>query len=49
MDIVIPEEVGLSSARLEELRTAAQGYVDQGKLAGLITVVARHGSQVVKV
>lgn len=43
MDIVTPEEVGLSSTRLEHLSTAAKGYVDQGKLAGLITLVARHG------
>ena len=43
MNTVTPEEVGLSSTRLEHLRTAAQGYVDQGKLAGLITLVARRG------
>ncbi len=43
MNIVTPEEVGLSSTRLEHLRTTAQGYVDQGKLTGLITLVARYG------
>ena len=43
MNIVTPEEVGLSSIRLEYLRAAAQGYVDRGDLAGLITSVARHG------
>ncbi|UCC85843.1 MAG: beta-lactamase family protein [Anaerolineales bacterium] len=43
MNIVTSEEVGLSSTRLEHLRTAAQGYVDRGELAGLITLVARHG------
>ena len=43
MNIVPPEEVGLSSTRLEHLHTTAQGYVDRGKLAGLITLVARHG------
>jgi CubicO group peptidase (beta-lactamase class C family) len=43
MNTVTPEEVGLSSTRLEHLRTVAQGYVDQGKLAGLITLVARRG------
>jgi CubicO group peptidase (beta-lactamase class C family) len=31
------------SRRLERLRTAAQGLVDQGKFAGLITLVARRG------
>jgi CubicO group peptidase (beta-lactamase class C family) len=43
MNTVTPEEVGLSSARLERLRTVMQGYVDQGKLAGLVTLVARRG------
>ena len=43
MNRVTPEEVGLSSEQLEQLRTVAQGYVDKGELAGLITLVARHG------
>ena len=43
MNIVVPEEVGLSSTRLRQLKTMAQDYIDQGKLAGLITLVARHG------
>jgi len=43
MNMVMPEEVGLSSARLERLRAVMQGYVDQGALAGLITLVARRG------
>jgi hypothetical protein len=43
MKIVRPEEVGLSSKRLDHLADTAQGYVDEGKLAGLITLVARHG------
>jgi CubicO group peptidase (beta-lactamase class C family) len=43
MNMVTPEEVGLSSARLQRLHAAMQGYVDQGKLAGLITMVARRG------
>ena len=43
MNTVTPEKVGLSSTRLEHLRTVTQGYVDQGKLAGLITLVARCG------
>ena len=40
---VTPEEVGLSSTGLEDLRTVAQSYVDQEKLAGLITLIARQG------
>jgi CubicO group peptidase (beta-lactamase class C family) len=43
MDIVTPEQVGLSVARLEHLRTVAQDYVDQARLAGLMTLVARRG------
>jgi CubicO group peptidase (beta-lactamase class C family) len=43
MNMATPEEVGLSSARLQRLRTVMQGYVDQGKVAGLITMVARRG------
>jgi CubicO group peptidase (beta-lactamase class C family) len=43
MNIVTPEDVGLSSERLDHLRAVMQSYVDEGKLAGLITLVARHG------
>ena len=38
-----PEEVGLSSARLERLGSALQAYVDHGQLAGAVVLVARHG------
>ena len=41
--IVKPEEVGLSSARLERIRGHFQRYIDDGKLAGTLTLVARHG------
>lgn len=37
------EKVGMSSARLERLEELNQYYVDQGKLAGIVTMVARHG------
>jgi CubicO group peptidase (beta-lactamase class C family) len=40
---VRPESVGLSSERLERLRKAMQGYVDEGKVAGLVAYVARKG------
>jgi CubicO group peptidase (beta-lactamase class C family) len=43
MNRVVPEEVGLSSARLGILSNVMQGYVDQGKLAGVTTLVARLG------
>jgi len=41
--IASPDEVGLSSARLERINTVMQSYVDQEKYAGLITMVARRG------
>lgn len=41
-----PEEVGLSSERLQRINTVMQDYVDQQKLAGLTTVVARRGKVV---
>src|SRR3989442_8466702 len=38
-----PDEVGLSSAALQRIAPALQAYVDSGKLAGAVAVVARHG------
>ncbi len=38
-----PESVGLSSERLQRLRTVMQEYVDQGRIAGVVTYVARNG------
>jgi CubicO group peptidase (beta-lactamase class C family) len=38
-----PEEVGLSSRGLDHVRQLVQGYVDEGKLPGAISVVARRG------
>jgi CubicO group peptidase (beta-lactamase class C family) len=40
---VQPEEVGFSSERLQRLGNVLQGYVDDGKLAGGVALVARHG------
>jgi CubicO group peptidase (beta-lactamase class C family) len=37
------ESVGLSSERLERLRATMQQYVDDGRVAGLVTYVARSG------
>lgn len=42
-EVVTPEEVGLSSKRLERIKPAMQAYVDQKKIAGLSTMVARRG------
>jgi len=38
-----PESVGLSSQRLERITSAIQKSVDEGHLAGGVTLVARHG------
>jgi CubicO group peptidase (beta-lactamase class C family) len=42
-EIITPEEVGMSSKRLELIKPVMQAYVDQKKLAGLITMIARKG------
>ena len=41
-----PEKLGLSSGRLARIKTWMQGYVDDGKLPGATTLVARHGKVV---
>jgi CubicO group peptidase (beta-lactamase class C family) len=41
-----PEALGISSARLKNLDSAMQRYVDEGKLAGLLTMIARRGKVV---
>lgn len=41
--IARPEDVGLNSARLGAIPKFMGSYVDRGKLAGLSTLVARHG------
>jgi CubicO group peptidase (beta-lactamase class C family) len=38
-----PEEVGLSSSRLQRLTAAFQGYVKDGRLPGAVVLVARRG------
>ena len=41
-----PESVGMSSERLDRITAKTQEYVDAGKLAGVLTMVARNGSVV---
>ncbi|MCI0439332.1 MAG: beta-lactamase family protein [Chloroflexi bacterium] len=43
MEIVAPEDIGFSSKRLERVNSAMQGYVDSGRLAGIVTMLARDG------
>jgi len=38
-----PEQVGLSTQRLDRIKAVMQDYVDRGRIAGVITVVARGG------
>src|SRR5947199_5753441 len=38
-----PEDVGLSSERLARIRPVMQSFVEQRKMAGAITLVARDG------
>jgi CubicO group peptidase (beta-lactamase class C family) len=40
---VSPELVGLSSERLQRLHAGMQQYVDQGRISGMVTYVARNG------
>jgi CubicO group peptidase (beta-lactamase class C family) len=40
---VAPESVGLSSERLARLHAGMQQYVDQGRVSGIVTYVARSG------
>ena len=41
-----PEKVGLSPDRLNKIKPLMQRYVDENKLPGMITMVARHGKVV---
>ncbi len=43
MNTIAPEEAGFSPARLDRIGRVMQSYVDKGKLAGLITLIARRG------
>ncbi|MDO8289790.1 MAG: serine hydrolase domain-containing protein [Parvibaculum sp.] len=41
--VVSAEDVGLIASRLKEIPNFMQSYLDSGKLAGVSTLVARHG------
>jgi CubicO group peptidase (beta-lactamase class C family) len=41
-----PETVGFSTAELKKFEAGMQEFVDKGQLAGLVTVIARHGEVV---
>src|SRR5580765_1523320 len=44
--LVAPESVGFSADGLEALKKSMRAFVDDGKLAGVTTLVARHGKVV---
>lgn len=44
--VVKPETVGMSSERLQRLTKRMQGYIDQGQVAGAVTLIARRGKVV---
>jgi CubicO group peptidase (beta-lactamase class C family) len=46
MNIITPEDAGFSTRRLSRIGTVMQGYVDENRLAGVITLVARRGKLV---
>lgn len=41
--VVRPEEVGLSSPRLERVGDLIRGHIEEKKMAGAVVLVARHG------
>lgn len=43
MNLASPESAGLSSNHLSHLRPTLQRYVDENKVAGIVTLAARHG------
>ncbi len=46
MAVAAPEDVGMSSERLERLTRAMQSYIDKDLVAGTVTLVARRGKVV---
>ena len=44
LKVVSPENVGLSSERLLRIDKYMQGEIDQKRKAGMVIIVARHGS-----
>lgn len=43
MEIIKPEELGFSSTRLKRVNNLMDRYVESGKLAGIVTCIARRG------
>ena len=43
LPLIEPEEVGMSSSRLERINAVMSAYVENEQIAGAVTLVARHG------
>jgi CubicO group peptidase (beta-lactamase class C family) len=43
MEIISPEQAGFSSQRLKRLDSVMQRYIDEGKIAGVVNILARRG------
>lgn len=43
MNLVTPEEVGFASQRLARIKAKMQRYVDEQKIAGISSLIARRG------
>ena len=43
LPMTAPKDAGFSAEHLERIRPVMQGYVDDGRIAGFLTVVARRG------
>ena len=43
LPVAAPEEIGLSTERLKRIRPVMGSYVDENKLPGIMTMVARRG------
>jgi CubicO group peptidase (beta-lactamase class C family) len=46
LPVAKPEDVGMSSSRLARLSDGMKALIDQGRLAGAVTMVSRHGKVV---
>lgn len=46
MTVQTPESVGFSSQRIERLHAAMQSTIDNKQIAGMVTILARHGKVV---
>jgi CubicO group peptidase (beta-lactamase class C family) len=43
LETVTPEQVGMSTGHLEDVRATMQAFVNDGQYAGIATLIARHG------